>query len=144
MLIITGNILTPSCNMQTILCCCNILAHHEVLLHFSVTGIFVLLKNCPRIKIFRKFLSYGIKYFVLGQKFSENFYPRTKNFRKFLSYPNKICPTPYRTKIFRKVSENFCPKIKVFSKASESFYWIKIFRKVSDNFYPRINLFRFL
>ena len=41
----------------------------------TVTGIFVLLKNCPRIKIFRKFLSYGIKYFVLGQKFSENFCP---------------------------------------------------------------------
>ena len=34
----------------------------------TVTGIFVLLKNCPRIKIFRKFLSYGIKFFVLGQK----------------------------------------------------------------------------
>ena len=72
-----------------------------------VTGIFVLLKNCPRIKIFRKFLSYGIKYFVLGHKFSENFCPRTKNFRKFLSYPDKICPTSHRTKIFRKVSETF-------------------------------------
>ena len=52
----------------------------------TVTGIFVLLKNCPRIKFFRKFLSYVIKYFVLGHKFSENFCPRTKNFRKF-------CPT---------------------------------------------------
>ena len=40
-----------------------------------VTGIFVVLKNCPRIKIFRKVLSYGIKYFVLGQKISENFFP---------------------------------------------------------------------
>ena len=43
----------------------------------TVTGIFVLLKHCPRIKIFRKFLSYGIKVFVLGQKFSEKFCPRT-------------------------------------------------------------------
>ena len=34
-----------------------------------VTGIFVLLKNCPRIKFFRKFLSYGIKIFVLGKNF---------------------------------------------------------------------------
>ena len=32
----------------------------------AVTGIFVLPKNCPRIKIFRKFLSYGIIFFVLG------------------------------------------------------------------------------
>ena len=102
-----------------------------------VTGIFVPLKNCPRIKIFRKFLSYGIKYFVLGHKFSENFCPRTKNFRKFLSYPNKICPTSYRTKIFRKVSENFCPRIKIFSKASENFYpRTKIFRNFPENFYP--------
>jgi len=46
----------------------------------TVTGIFVLLKNCPRIKIFRKFLSYGINFFVLGQKFSENYCPRTKIF----------------------------------------------------------------
>ena len=72
-----------------------------------VTGIFVLLKNCPRIKIFRKFLSYGIKYFVLGHKFSENFCPRTKNFRKFLSYPNKICPTPCRTKFSEKFLKIF-------------------------------------
>ena len=43
----------------------------------TVTGFFVLVKNCPRIKIFRKFLSYGIKFFVLGQKFSEKFCPRT-------------------------------------------------------------------
>ena len=42
---------------------------------WAVTGIFVLLKNCPRIKNFRKVLSYGIKYFVLGHKFSENFCP---------------------------------------------------------------------
>ena len=49
-------------------------------------GSFVLLKNCPTLKIFRKVLSHGIKYFVLGHKFSENFCPRTKNFRKF-------CPT---------------------------------------------------
>ena len=95
----------------------------------TVTGIFVLLKNCPRIKIFRKFLSYGIKYCVLGHKFSKNFCPRTKNFRKLLSYPNKIYSTSHRTKIFRKASENFCPRIKVFSKASKSFYLrIKIFR----------------
>ena len=75
-----------------------------------VTGIFVLLKNCPRIKIFRK----------------------------FLSYPNKICSTSHRTKIFRKVSENFCPRIKVFSKASENFYprTKKIFRNFPENFYP--------
>ena len=46
----------------------------------TVTGIFVLLKNCPRTKIFRKFLSYGINFFVLGQKFSEKFCPRTKIF----------------------------------------------------------------
>ena len=83
-----------------------------ILTERHVTGIFVLLKNCPRIKIFRKLLSYGIKYFVLGHTFSENFCPRTKNFRKFLSYQNKICPTSHRTKIFRKVSENFCPRIK--------------------------------
>ena len=95
-----------------------------------VTGIFVLLKNRPRIKIFRKFLSYGMKYFVLEHKFSENFCPRTKNFRKFLSYPNKICSTSHRIKIFRKVSENFCPRIKIFSQASESFY-------------PRIKISRF-
>ena len=61
---------------------------------WSVTGIFVLLKKCPRIKIFRKFLSHGIKIFVLGQNISEKFWPRTKIFRKFLSHPNKICPTP--------------------------------------------------
>ena len=79
-----------------------------------VTGIFVLLKKCPRIKIFRKFLSHGIKYFVLGQKFSENFCPRTIFFRKFLSHPDKICPTPHGTKIFRKTSENFYPRTKFF------------------------------
>ena len=56
-------------------------------------------KKCPRIKIFRKFLSHGIKNFVIGQNISETFCPRTKIFRKFLSHPNKICPTP---KIFRK------------------------------------------
>ena len=74
----------------------------------AVTGIFVLLKNCPRTKTFKKILSYRIKYFslglnifVLGQKISENFCP-------------KICPTPHRTKNFRKVSENFCPRIKIF------------------------------
>ena len=60
----------------------------------TCTGIFVVLKNCPRIKIFKK----------------------------FLSYPNKICPTSHRTKIFRKVSENFCPRIKIFRKVSETFY----------------------
>ena len=103
-----------------------------------MTGIFVLLKNYPRIKIFRKFLSCGIKYFVLGHKFSENFCPtqikfvlphshRTKIFRKV---SENFCPTQikfvlphsHRTKIFRKVSENFCPRIKIFSKASENFY----------------------
>ena len=93
----------------------------------TVAGIFVLLKNCPRIKIFRKFLSYGIKYFVLGHKFSENFCPRTKNFRKFLSYPNKICPTPCRTKIFRKVSENFYPRTKFFRNFPENFFPREIF-----------------
>ena len=59
-----------------------------------VTGIFVLLKKCPRIKFFRKFLSHGIKIFVLGQNISEKFCPRTKYFKNFLSHPNKICPTP--------------------------------------------------
>ena len=33
------------------------------------------LKKCPRIKIFRKFLSHGIKFFVLGQNISEKFCP---------------------------------------------------------------------
>ena len=41
--------------------------------HRPVRKIDTALKYCPRIKIFRKFLSYGIKYFVLGHKFSENF-----------------------------------------------------------------------
>ena len=82
----------------------------------TVTGIFVLLKNCPRIKIFRKFLSYGIKYFVLRHKFSENFCPRTKNLIFVLE---------------QKISENFCPtQIKfvlphVGQKFSEKF--LKIF-----------------
>ena len=53
----------------------------------TVTGIFVLLKKCPRIKIFRKFLSHGIKSFVLGQNISEKFCPRTKNFCPTQSYP---------------------------------------------------------
>ena len=44
----------------------------------AVTGIFVLLKKCPRIKIFRKKLSHGIK--LPGQNISENFCPRTENF----------------------------------------------------------------
>ena len=67
---------------------------HIHLRYRPVTGIFVLLKQCPRIKIFRKFLSHGIKSFVLEQNISENFCPWTKVFRKFLSHPNKICPTP--------------------------------------------------
>ena len=69
-----------------------------------VTGIFVLLKKCPRIKIFRKFLSHGIKIFVLGQNISEKFCPRTKFFRKFLSHPNKICPSPEKDEIRAKDS----------------------------------------
>ena len=99
----------------------NALARNRV---WPVTGIFVLLKKCPRIKIFRKFLSHGIKYFVLGQKFSENFCPRTNFFRKFLSYPDKICPTPHRTKIFRITSKIFI-----------------LGQKFSENFYPRTNFF---
>ena len=68
-------------------------SHHSSLLTQAKTlwyrGIVVtvlsqeFLKNCPRIKIFRKFSSYRIKYFVLGHKFSKNFCPRTE----------KFCPT---------------------------------------------------
>ena len=90
----------------------------------SVRGIFVLLKICPRIKIFRKFLSYGIKYFVLGHNFSENFCPRTKTFRKFLSYPNKICPTLTGQKFSGKF-----PKIFVLGKKFSG-RLLKIFIKI--------------
>ena len=74
---------------------------------WSVTGIFVLLKNCPRTKIFRKFLSYGIKFFVLGQKFSEKFCPTQIIF---------VLPHKARIKNFRKSSENFYPRTKIFRK----------------------------
>ena len=69
-------------------------------------------KKCPRIKFFRKCLSHGIKFFVLGQNFSENIVP-----------PKKNCPIPHRTKIFRKIfilgqkfSDKFCPRTKYFGK----------------------------
>ena len=122
----------PICTSDT--CSCTVLHQNSSQINlfcisrtsgiWSVTGIFVLLKKCPRIKIFRKFLSHGIKYFVLGQKFSEKFCPRTNFFRKFLSYPDKICPTPHRTTIFRKTSKIFILR-----------------QKYSENFYPRTKIF---
>ena len=82
--------------------------------HWSVTGIFVLLKKCSRINIFRKFLSHGIKFFVLGQKFlvlgqifSENFCPTLIKFVLL-----------HMGKIFQKNFENFYPRTKFFKKFS--------------------------
>ena len=44
--------------------------------------------------------------------------PRIKIFRKFLSYPNKICPTSHRIKNSKR-SGNFCPRIKIFRKSEK-------------------------
>ena len=62
-------------------------------------------KNCPRIKIFRKFLSYGIKYFVLGHKFSENFCHK---------FSENFCPTQIKF-VLPRIGQKFSGKfLKIF------------------------------
>jgi len=60
---------------------------------------FLSYQKCPRIEIFRKFLSYWIKIFGPGQKFSENFV-LGKSSEK--SYPTlkKLYPRTFFLKIF--------------------------------------------
>ena len=66
-------------------------------------------------KNYLKHFILGLKIFILGQnflsitKFSENFYPRTKfseNFYPRTKFSENFYP---RMKIFRKLSEIFCP-----------------------------------
>ena len=77
------------------------------------------------------------KIFILGHKFSENVCPRTKISENF-------CPTPCRTKIFRKVSEIFCLRIKIFRKflsQDKIFYPRIIFcPKIKTKSHPRIRM----
>ena len=64
-----------------------------------------ILKNCPRTKIFRKFLSYGIKFFVLGRKFSENLCPTQI---KFLSiWPGYVCMAAFSSVLLTACGQMF-------------------------------------
>ena len=77
----------------------------------------------------KNFQTNYLKIFILGQKLSENFYPRTKFSKNF--YP--------RMKIFRKLSEIFCPMW----GRTKFYLGRKIFQKIivlgqnfSENFCP--------
>ena len=62
-------------------------------------------KKCPRIKIFRKFLSHGIKIFVLGQNISENFCPTQI---KFVLPQNFLEKDEIRAKASLAIARPFC------------------------------------